>query len=111
VPKQEVPGADPERAAALCAEDILVDISSMHHGMGDKNPLSRVMFWSKQRPNGTPQFYPRMLDPDTAKSECQQAASLVSSTVIPKEFGEVLLRIYTRNPRFVLVVDVEVSIT
>ncbi|EIN04338.1 HD-domain/PDEase-like protein [Punctularia strigosozonata HHB-11173 SS5] len=80
---KEVPGVDPDRIAKLRAEDILVDVSSMHHGMGDKNPLDRVKFWSKQKPN-----------------ESHHAGSLVSSTVTPKEYGEVLLRIYTRNPSF-----------
>lgn len=34
-------------------ENIHVTLSKLHYGMGDKNPLDFIRFYTKQRPNGT----------------------------------------------------------
>lgn len=44
-------GADPALLAELEPGDVIVDITKMHYGMGDKNPLESVKFYSKQHPN------------------------------------------------------------
>lgn len=36
---------------SLEAKDVIVDFSSMHYGMKDKNPLDFVKFYSKRNPN------------------------------------------------------------
>lgn len=35
----------------LCAEHVIVDVSMMHYGMKDKNPLDTVSFYSKHDAN------------------------------------------------------------
>jgi len=55
----------------------------MHYGMKDKNPLDFVKFYSKNRPN-----------------ECRHAQRGDLSLLMPKEFAEVLLRVYTKDVRF-----------
>ena len=35
----------------LCPEHVIVDISMMHYGMKDKNPLDTVSFYSKHDAN------------------------------------------------------------
>lgn len=34
-------------------ENVHVTLSKLHYGMGDKNPLDFIRFYTKQRPNGT----------------------------------------------------------
>lgn len=48
-PEDEVTSED---IAALDAKDVIVDLSPMHYGMKDKNPLDFVKFYSKRSPNG-----------------------------------------------------------
>ena len=36
----------------LTAEHVIVDLSEIHYGMKDKNPLDTVRFYSKRRPTG-----------------------------------------------------------
>ncbi|EPS95195.1 hypothetical protein FOMPIDRAFT_1025878 [Fomitopsis schrenkii] len=68
---------------ALRPEHVVVDISMMHYGMKDKNPLDTVSFYSKLNANTS-----------------QKAKPHDVSLLMPAEFGEVLLRIYTRETRF-----------
>ncbi|OCH87676.1 HD-domain/PDEase-like protein [Obba rivulosa] len=74
---------DPADVEALSPEHVIVDMSKMHYGMEDRNPLDFVKFYSKHHP-------------DT----CQQAELADISLLMPAAFGEVLLRIYTRDSRF-----------
>lgn len=76
-------GADPALLAELEPGDVIVDITKMHYGMGDKNPLESVKFYSKQHPN-----------------TCEKAKKEDISLLMPEVFGEVLLRVYTRDDRF-----------
>ncbi|KAF5309226.1 hypothetical protein D9619_012739 [Psilocybe cf. subviscida] len=64
-------------------DDVRVDISTMHFGMKEKNPLDQVKFYSKSKPD-----------------ECASAGPGDYSCVMPPYFAEVLLRIYTKNPKF-----------
>ena len=41
----------PEDVASLSPKDVIVDLSPMHYGMKDKNPLDFVKFYSKRNPN------------------------------------------------------------
>jgi hypothetical protein len=36
---------------SITPNDVIVDLSVMHYGMKDKNPLDSVEFYSKRRPN------------------------------------------------------------
>jgi hypothetical protein len=44
---------DPELLATLSPEHVIVDVSSMHYGMKDKNPLDYVKFYGKRNLNST----------------------------------------------------------
>lgn len=39
--------------AEMRPENVHVNLSKLHYGMGDKNPLDFIRFYTKQRPNGT----------------------------------------------------------
>jgi hypothetical protein len=47
---------DPELLATLSPEHVIVDVSSMHYGMKDKNPLDYVKFYGKRNLNSTWSF-------------------------------------------------------
>lgn len=40
-----------QKALKVPANDIIVDLSPMHYGMQDKNPLDFIHFYSKNHPN------------------------------------------------------------
>ncbi|KAF9530924.1 hypothetical protein CPB83DRAFT_787510 [Crepidotus variabilis] len=61
--------------------DVIVDLSVIHFGQKDKNPLDKIRFYSKRRPN-----------------ESRKAKRGDYSGVRPECFAEVILRIYTKNP-------------
>ncbi|KAI0075427.1 HD-domain/PDEase-like protein [Panus rudis PR-1116 ss-1] len=67
----------------LDAKHVIVDLSPMHYGMQDRNPLDNVKFYSKHKPN-----------------VCLHAGPGDISLLMPEFFGEVLLRIYTRESCF-----------
>ncbi|KZT13237.1 HD-domain/PDEase-like protein [Laetiporus sulphureus 93-53] len=86
-PKGIVEAAKANNSAAavqdLQLDHVIVDFSKMHYGMQDKNPLDSVKFYSKRHPN-----------------KCQSAQPGDISLLMPAVFGEVLVRIYTRDSRF-----------
>jgi deoxynucleoside triphosphate triphosphohydrolase SAMHD1 len=41
-----------KRIAELTVEHVIVDISALHHGMGDQFPLDNCKFYGKYNPNG-----------------------------------------------------------
>ena len=45
--EREHPAEEHELREELCAEHVIVDVSMMHYGMKDKNPLYTVSFYSK----------------------------------------------------------------
>jgi len=55
----------------------------LHYGMGNTNPIDKIRFYSKRKPH-----------------ECSKAEPGDLSSLMPATFGEVLLRIYTRDVRF-----------
>ncbi|OBZ71990.1 Deoxynucleoside triphosphate triphosphohydrolase SAMHD1 [Grifola frondosa] len=67
----------------LSEDHVIVDMAPRHFGMEDKNPLEYVKFYSKHHP-------------DEAKLANLDDISLS----MPQVFGEALLRVYTREPRF-----------
>ncbi|CAL1701912.1 unnamed protein product [Somion occarium] len=69
--------------AELGPEHVIVDLAPMHYGMGDKNPLDSVKFYSKRNPKS-----------------CRAAEPGDISLLMPAVFGEVMLRVYTRESRF-----------
>ncbi|KAI0640534.1 HD-domain/PDEase-like protein [Trametes meyenii] len=74
---------DEEDANALSPEHVIIEITPRHHGMGNMNPLNFVKFYSKHNPN----------------KGVEANADDVSVT-LPSAFGEIMLRVYTRESRF-----------
>ncbi|KAI0333467.1 hypothetical protein GY45DRAFT_1352233 [Cubamyces sp. BRFM 1775] len=72
-----------EDADALGPEHVIIDQAPRHHGMQDRNPLDFVKFYSKHNPNQGVRA-----NPDDV------------SVTLPSSFGEIMLRVYTREPRF-----------
>ncbi|OJA07765.1 hypothetical protein AZE42_03001 [Rhizopogon vesiculosus] len=76
----DLPGVDHGIAAV---DHVIVDVSTMHYGRGGVNPVFQVMFYSKYNPN-----------------MCQQAEKEDISLVVPEKFGEVLMQVYTKEEKF-----------
>ncbi|KAH7927042.1 HD-domain/PDEase-like protein [Leucogyrophana mollusca] len=76
-------GIDHKVATQLTPQHVIVDLSPMHYGMHNKNPLDSVSFYSKHSPD-----------------ECRHAEAGDVSLLMPSSFAEVLLRIYTKDSRF-----------
>jgi hypothetical protein len=76
----------------------------MHYGMKNKNPLDFVKFYPKTRPNGMLYCIQSFLNTisDQYLLECFHAQRGDLSLLMPNQFGEVLLRVYTKDVRFVL---------
>ncbi|KAI8984880.1 HD-domain/PDEase-like protein [Trametes punicea] len=72
-----------EDANALGPEHVIIDLTARHHGMQDLNPLDYVKFYSKHNPNKGVKA-----NPDDV------------SVTLPSAFGEIMLRVYTREARF-----------
>lgn len=52
--KSHKPENNEERAALeeLSAQHIIIDEAVLHYGMGNSNPIDKVRFYSKRKPNG-----------------------------------------------------------
>ncbi|KAI0666163.1 hypothetical protein C8Q78DRAFT_476791 [Trametes maxima] len=74
---------DEEDANALGPEHVIIEITPRHHGMGNMNPLNFVKFYSKHNP-----------------SKGVEANADDVSVTLPSAFGEIMLRVYTRESRF-----------
>jgi len=83
--KSHNPKNDEERAALeeLSTQHVIIDEAVLHYGMGNTNPIDKIRFYSKRKPH-----------------ECSKAEPGDISSLMPATFGEVLLRIYTRDVRF-----------
>ncbi|KAI0755994.1 hypothetical protein BC629DRAFT_1584576 [Irpex lacteus] len=68
---------------SLREEHVIVDVSEMHYGMKEKNPLRFVKFYSKKHPD-----------------RAMHAESGDISQIMPAIFAEVLTRIYTREDKY-----------
>jgi len=73
----------PDDISGLTPDQVIVTFSTMHYGMKDKNPLDSVKFYPKNRPN-----------------ECYYVQRGDLSLLMPNQFGEILLRVYTKDVRF-----------
>ncbi|EPQ59809.1 HD-domain/PDEase-like protein [Gloeophyllum trabeum ATCC 11539] len=88
-PHSDVDIADSPRRDApfeldeLTPGQVIVDLTKMHYGMKDKNPLDSIKFYSKNNPG-----------------RCETAGPGDVSLLMPSVFGEVLLRVYTKDERF-----------
>jgi len=68
----------------LCsATDVIVDLSFMHYGMQEKNPMHSIKFYSKNNPN-----------------QCSIPESGDISLLMPAVFAEFLLRVYTKDVQY-----------
>jgi HD superfamily phosphohydrolase len=76
-------GVEESLIAELTVDHVIVDISKMHYGRGVDNPIYQVKFYSKHEPN-----------------VCRRAESGDVSLLMPEKFGELLLRVYTKEERF-----------
>lgn len=75
------PIPDPQ-LSGLTEDDVIVDVSRIHYGMQEKSPLDSIRFYSKMKP-----------------SVKRPATGGVMSTLTPKYFAEVRLRIFTKHQR------------
>ncbi|KAI0303038.1 hypothetical protein BC826DRAFT_982978 [Russula brevipes] len=73
----------PDDISGLTPDQVIVTFSTMHYGMKDKNPLNSVKFYPKNRPN-----------------ECYYVQRGDLSLLMPNQFAEILLRVYTKDVRF-----------
>lgn len=87
----------------LTPDKVIVTFSTMHYGMKDKNPLDFVKFYSKNRPNGMSYCVRIVLNNISNQFylECRRAQRGDLSLLMPKQFAEVLLRVYTKDVRYV----------
>ncbi|KAF5353677.1 hypothetical protein D9758_008643 [Tetrapyrgos nigripes] len=80
---------DPELdVAALKPEDVIVDFSTMHYGMKEKNPVDNVRFYSKRDLN-----------------KCYPAREGDYSSLRPTVYAETVLQVFTKDPDFFGVVQ------
>eukprot|EP00596_Hydrurales_sp_CCMP1899_P000992 CAMPEP_0119047524 /NCGR_PEP_ID=MMETSP1177-20130426/53602_1 /TAXON_ID=2985 /ORGANISM="Ochromonas sp, Strain CCMP1899" /LENGTH=294 /DNA_ID=CAMNT_0007022233 /DNA_START=1172 /DNA_END=2057 /DNA_ORIENTATION=+ len=70
---------DPE----LLSEDLIVEKMHIHHGQGQKNPVANVRFFRKN-------------DPNTIAVEVSESSFV--SAAIPREFEELNVRVFCKNP-------------
>ncbi|RPD54394.1 HD-domain/PDEase-like protein [Lentinus tigrinus ALCF2SS1-7] len=86
VPSEQKEGLDhvePEDAADLRPDHVIIDLTERHHGMKNDNPLNYMKFYSKHNPN-----------------RGVHANEDDISVTLPRSFGELMLRVYTREARF-----------
>ncbi|KAI3605683.1 sam domain and hd domain-containing protein 1 [Moniliophthora roreri] len=69
-------------------DDVIVEFTTLHHGMKERNPLDFVKFYSKMNPN-----------------KCRNAQPGDYSTVMPTTFAEVLMRVYTKESKYHYIVQ------
>jgi deoxynucleoside triphosphate triphosphohydrolase SAMHD1 len=88
-------------AATLDVRHVIVDIGSLHYGMQDRNPIDFVKFYSKEHPNGKYSArFPYWSNWYRSIAECSHIRTGEFATLLPASFGEIHLRIYTRDARF-----------
>ncbi|KAI0092891.1 hypothetical protein BDY19DRAFT_990567 [Irpex rosettiformis] len=73
---------------SLREEHVIVDVSEMHYGMKEKNPLRFVKFYSKKHPD-----------------RATHAESGDISQIMPAIFAEFLSRIYTREDKCIVLIS------
>lgn len=91
----------PEDIEDLTPDKVFVNVTAMHYGMKDKNPLDFVKFYPKNRPNGMPYCILNFWTAFNSYLECFHARRGDLSLLRPANFAEILLRVYTKDVRFV----------
>ncbi|KAF8954102.1 hypothetical protein BDZ97DRAFT_1928819 [Flammula alnicola] len=76
--------SSPTNSARLEVSDVIVDFSTMHYGMKEKNPLDFVRFYSKGN--------------QIVNSSRAERGDY--SNLMPQYFAEDLIRVYTKKPEF-----------
>jgi len=91
----------PEDIEDLTKEKVIVSFSTMHYGMKEKNPLDFVKFYTKRRPNSM-QYCIRIVSNTVSNQylECRHVQRGDLSLLMPQQFAEVLLRVYTKDVRY-----------
>lgn len=79
----DVSEEDRELAKTLEVGHVIVDIGSLHYGMKERNPIDFIKFYSKDHPN-----------------ECSYIRTGEFATLLPASFGEIHLRIFTRDAKY-----------
>jgi|SRR5579863_6210888 len=86
----------------LTSDKVIVSFSTMHYGMKEKNPLNYVKFYSKNWPDGM--LYCMQVLSNNSSNQylvCRHAQRGDLSLLMPQQFAEVLLRIYTKDVRYI----------
>jgi hypothetical protein len=85
----------------LTKENVIVSFSTMHYGMKEKNPLDFVKFYTKREPNSM-QYCVRVVSNAVSNQylECRHVQRGDLSLLMPQQFAEVLLRVYTKDVRY-----------
>ncbi|KAJ2926166.1 hypothetical protein H1R20_g10921, partial [Candolleomyces eurysporus] len=76
-------GEGSEEPLDLTADDIIVDIGTIHYGMGERNPVDLTKFYSKKHPD-----------------KPMHAGPGDYSGLRPSTHAEILLRIFTKKPEY-----------
>lgn len=88
----------------LKEEHIIVEMAVLHHGMGDKFPLDNCKFYGKYKPNGNITFHLSIVW--AFMFQCltfffaeayQPRRGADISHLLPDNFGELWIRVYTRD--------------
>lgn len=91
-----------EDVQSLSREHVIVDISVIHYGMKEKNPLDFVRFYSKFMTGGERLTLSVCQPSDNIFAiECQIASPGELSTLVPACFAEFQLRVFTKDQRLV----------
>ncbi|KZP19123.1 HD-domain/PDEase-like protein [Athelia psychrophila] len=69
-----------QQVGTITADDVIVDLTTMHYGMKEKNPLDFINFYSKSMPN-----------------KCTSVKEGDVSMLMPISFAEVFLRVFTKD--------------
>ena len=101
-----------EFVESLSPKHVIVDISKLHYGMKDRNPIDFVKFYGKHNIDRVLFFFPLywecsgILTFDFFDCWGLKVAFTADAgdftTLFPSCFGEILLRIYTREARYVV---------
>jgi len=99
---KSLPDSSSVDISELEAQDVIVDFSTMHYGMKDKNPLDFVKFYSKRIPDSMCIFLTPSPHGDMNISliESANAGPGDYSTLMPECHAEVLLRIFTKKAEY-----------
>ncbi|KAG1848698.1 hypothetical protein F4604DRAFT_1973533 [Suillus subluteus] len=102
-PEAIVHAAKNANLEGLTVDHVIVDISKMHYGRGVDNPIYQ------HEPNGDHRVSQYDNCTDSSPIVCRRAESGDVSLLMPEKFGELLLRVYTKEERFMGLVQTAIS--